>query len=63
MGRDHLGNLDVHGRIILKWILKEIVGQYESMGRICLGQRRDWKWALVSAVMNPGVPQKVGGSC
>jgi hypothetical protein len=23
-GRAHMGDLDVHGRIVLKWILKEI---------------------------------------
>ena len=47
--RDHLGNLDVDGRIILRWIFTELdVGVWT----LDLAEDRD-KWrALVNAVMN-----------
>jgi hypothetical protein len=50
--RDHLENLGVDGRAILKWILKWGLG----MNWIDLAHNRD-KWrALVNAVMNLRVP-------
>jgi hypothetical protein len=50
---DHLGDPDVDGRIILKWIFKKCDG---GMHWIDPTQDRD-KWrALVNAVMNFRVP-------
>ena len=48
--RDHWGNQDVDGRIILRWI-------FRKWGRACgdwmeLAEDRDRWWALVSTVMN-----------
>ena len=48
--RDHLGDQDVDGRIILRWF-------YQEVGRGCgdwmeLAQDRDGWRALVSTVMN-----------
>ena len=53
-GKNHWGDQDVDGRIILRWILKE-------MGRGCgdwmeLAQDRNRWRALVSTVMNIWVP-------
>jgi hypothetical protein len=50
---DHLGDLGVDGRIILKWIFKKWNG---GMGWIGLVQHRDRWRALVNAVMNLWVP-------
>jgi hypothetical protein len=49
---DHLGDRDVDGRIILKWI-KKWAG---DMDWIELAQDRDRWRALVNAVMNLQVP-------
>jgi hypothetical protein len=46
---DHLEDLDVNGRIILKWILKRWAG---VMDWICLARNSDWWRAFVNAVMN-----------
>jgi hypothetical protein len=46
---DHLEDLDVDGRIILKWILKQWLG---DMDWNALAQDRDSWWAHVNAVMN-----------
>jgi hypothetical protein len=48
-GGDHLEDLDVDGRIILKWIFKKWDG---GMDWIDVAQGRDRWWAVVSAVMN-----------
>jgi hypothetical protein len=50
---DHLGDLDVDGRIILKRIFKKWNG---GMDWIELAQDRDMWRALVNAVMNLRVP-------
>jgi hypothetical protein len=50
---DHLGDPDVDGRIILKWIFKKWNG---DMDWIELAQDRDRWRALVNAVMNLRVP-------
>jgi hypothetical protein len=51
---DHLGDPDVDGRIILKWIFK--TWNSWDMDWVELAQDRDrWK-ALVNAVMNLRVP-------
>jgi hypothetical protein len=47
--RDHLENLGVDGRIILKWVFMKLVGR---MDWIDLAQERDRWSALVNAVMN-----------
>jgi hypothetical protein len=52
-GGDHLGDPDVDGRIILKWVLKKWDGK---MDWIELAQDRDRWRALVNAVMNLRVP-------
>ena len=52
-GGDHLEDLDVDGRIILKWIFKKWDG---GMDWIDVAQGRDRWWAVVSAVMNRRVP-------
>jgi hypothetical protein len=45
---DHWNDLDVGGRIILKWILEKY-DEVVLTGFICF---RDQWWALVSTVMN-----------
>jgi hypothetical protein len=50
---DHLGDISVDGRIILKWIFNTCDG---SMYWIELAQVRDRWRAVVNAVMNPRVP-------
>jgi hypothetical protein len=52
-GSDHLGDLRVDGRIILKWILKNWNG---GMDWIDLAQVRDRWRAVVNAVMNLRFP-------
>jgi hypothetical protein len=51
--RDHWGNPDIDGRIILKWIFRKWGGCGDWMK---LAQERDRCWALVSIVMNSRVP-------
>jgi hypothetical protein len=50
---DHLGDPGMHGRIILKWIIKTWDG---DMDWIELAQDRDRWWAVVNAVMNLRFP-------
>jgi hypothetical protein len=47
--RDHLQDLGVDGRIILKWIFKK---WDRGMDWIDMAQDRDRWWAVVNAVMN-----------
>jgi hypothetical protein len=47
-GRDHLEDLDVNGRIILKWILEKEGGKLW----IHLAQNRDQWRALVNTIMS-----------
>ena len=56
-GRDCMGGLGIAGKIICKWMLKEIV--WESMNWSNVAQDRD-KWqAVESGVMNCQVPYNV----
>ena len=56
--RDHWGDPDVDGRIILRWIFKEVGGDCgDSME---LAQDRDRWRALVSTVRNIRVPKMRG---
>ena len=55
--KSHLQDLDVDGRIVLKWIFKKWNG---AMSWIYLAQDRDRWQALVNAVMNFQVPYNVG---
>ena len=53
-GKNHWGDQDVDGRIILRWIFRKwdvVVGNWME-----LAQDRDRCRALVSTVMNFGVP-------
>jgi len=52
-GRDHLEDLGVDGRIILRWKFRTWNG---GMDWIELAQDRDRRLALVNAVMNLWVP-------
>jgi hypothetical protein len=52
-GRNHLKDLGVDGRIILKWILEKWDG---GMDWIDVAQERDRWRAVVNAVMNLRVP-------
>jgi hypothetical protein len=51
--RDHLGDSDVNGRIILRWIFRKWMW---GMDWIELAQDRDRWWLLVNAVMNLRIP-------
>ena len=56
--RDHWGDPDADGRIILRWIFRKwegVVGDWME-----LAQNRDRWRALVSTVMNFRVPKKRG---
>jgi len=53
--RDHWGDPDADGRIILRWILREWEGVCGDWME--LAQDRDRWRALVSRVMNFGVPK------
>jgi hypothetical protein len=57
-GKRPLEDLGVDGRIILKWILKEV--GWEGVDWIDMAQDRDRWRAVVSAVMNPRVPYTAG---
>jgi hypothetical protein len=50
--RDHLEDIGVNGRILLKWILKEWYGEAWT---ILIWYRDRWR-AFVNAVMNSRVP-------
>jgi hypothetical protein len=52
--RDHLEDLGVDGRIILKWIFKKLAGF--GMDFVDVAQYRNTWRALVNAVMNFRVP-------
>jgi hypothetical protein len=52
-GRDHLENLGIDGRIILKWILGK---HFESVDWIHLAQDRDHLVGSCDMVMKLGVP-------
>ena len=56
--RDHLEDLGVDGRIILRWIFRK--WDVEGMGSIELARDRDRWRVLVTAVMNIRVPYKAG---
>jgi len=51
---DHMEELSVDGRIILKWSFKHLDGVGTDW--IGLAQDRDRCWVLVNAVMNRWVP-------
>ena len=55
--RDHLEDLSIDGRIILKRIPKT---GWRGMDCIDLVQNRDWWWALLNEVLNFWVPQNAG---
>ena len=56
--RDHWGDPDADGRIILKWIFRKWEGVVGDWGE--LAQDRDRWRALVSTVMNLRVPKMRG---
>ena len=58
--RDHWGDPDVDGRIILRWIFREVGGGCGDWME--LAQDRDRWRALVSTVMNFRVPKMRGFS-
>jgi hypothetical protein len=50
-----LEDLDVAGRIILKWFLKNSMG-WCGVDWICVSQDREKWWAFVNIVMNLKLP-------
>ena len=56
--RDHWGDPDVDGRVILRWIFRKWEGVCEDW--VELAQDRDRWRALVSTVMNLRVPKMRG---
>jgi hypothetical protein len=50
--RDHLEDIGVNGRILLKWIFREWYGEVWT---VLIWQRDRWR-AVVNAVMNSRVP-------
>jgi hypothetical protein len=48
-GKDQLEDLDVDGRLILRWTTK---GGYELVNIIHVAQDRDRWWAFVNTVVN-----------
>ena len=48
-GKSHLEDLDVNGRIILKWIFKKLDGCHDW---IALFEDRESWWAVVNSVMH-----------
>ena len=58
--RDHWGDPDVDGRIILRWIFRKWEGGGGCEDWMELAQDRDRWRALVSTVMNLGVPKMRG---
>jgi hypothetical protein len=53
--RDHLEDLGVDGRMILKWILKKYGGLVGVNSILLVKDRKKWQ-AVVKAVMNLRVP-------
>ena len=54
--RDHLGDLGVDGRLILRRFFKKWVVALGVMNWIELAQDRDWWRVIVNEVMNLRVP-------
>jgi hypothetical protein len=52
--REHKEDLDVGGRTIIKWILRDV--GWDGMDMIDLAQNRDQWRALVNTVMNFRIP-------
>jgi len=52
--KDHLGDTDVGGRIILKWLLKRI--GYQCVDWILIHQDGDQRWAPLNMVIYLRVP-------
>jgi hypothetical protein len=57
-GEDHFKDLGVDGRVMLKWILKEV--GWEVMDYIDLAEVRDKWWTVVNMAMNLQVSENVG---
>ena len=55
--RKRVENLDIDGRILLKWILKNTIG---GVDWINLAQDRDKRLAAMGAVMNFRILQNAG---
>lgn len=50
--RDNLEDLSIHGRIILKWIINNRIGECELL----VAQDRDKRWDLLEMVTNLRIP-------